>query len=71
MTRLVSAAGLGAGEADRRQLTETQIERIVAAEVAERVSAARQYEGLGHADRAGRLHREVAVLTAVISGQSC
>ena len=57
-----AAAGLGAGEAPRRGLTAGEAERIVRAEIAEREAAATGYERAGHADRAGRLRREAAVL---------
>jgi uncharacterized protein YqeY len=61
-----TVAGLGAGEAERRRLTEAEAEQIVRAEVAERQAAARDYDQTGHADQAGRLRREVQVLLSVI-----
>jgi uncharacterized protein YqeY len=59
-----AAAGLGAAEVARRELSEAELARIVAAEVAERVAAADGYEHAGHADRAERLRREADVLRA-------
>jgi uncharacterized protein len=60
-------AGLGAAEASRRVLDEAEIAGIVSTEIAERRAAAARYEQAGHADRADRLHREAAVLAAVVS----
>ena len=61
-----AAAGLGAGEAPRRGLTAGEAERIVRAEIAEREAAATGYERAGHADQAGRLRREAAVLLSAV-----
>ena len=63
-----AAAGLGAGEAERRRLSEAEARGIVRAEVAERQAAALEYENSGHPDQAARLRREVAVLGAVLDG---
>jgi uncharacterized protein YqeY len=60
-------AGLGAGEAERRRLTEADIEQIVCAEVAERQAAVQDYDRAGHADQAERLRREARILLSVIS----
>ena len=60
--------GLGAAEAERRALSGTEIAAIVQAEVAERLAAAAGYHEAGHSARAGRLHREAAVLRAVLGG---
>jgi uncharacterized protein YqeY len=60
-----AAAGLGAAEAARRQLTEADIAEIVLAEIADRRSAADQYDRLGRDDRAERLRREAEVLATV------
>jgi uncharacterized protein YqeY len=60
------AAGLGAGEAERRRLSEADALDIVRAEVAERQAAAREYERRGLAARASRLRREASALTSVI-----
>lgn len=57
-----SAVGLGAAEADRRQLTETDLRAIVEAEVHERSVAAREYEQLGRNDLAQRLRSEADLL---------
>jgi uncharacterized protein len=61
-----AAAGLGAGEAQRRGLSEDQVEEIVRAEIAEREAAAREYERRGHADQAERLRGEVRALEAAL-----
>jgi uncharacterized protein len=61
-----AVAGLGAGEAQRRSLTEAEAEQIVWAEVADRQAAARGYDQVGQADQAGRLRREAQVLLSVI-----
>jgi uncharacterized protein YqeY len=55
--------GAGAAEAERRVLTEADVERIVQDEVAEREAAATAYESAGHADRAAQLRAEVRALT--------
>jgi uncharacterized protein YqeY len=57
-----SPVGVGVAEAERRVLTEAQVERIVRAEIAEREAAAREYENAGHPDRAEQLRTEIAVL---------
>ncbi len=57
--------GLGAGEAERRVLTEADLGEIVQAEITERRAAAGQYEQAGRSDRAERLRREADVLAAV------
>lgn len=57
-----SAVGLGAAEVARRHLTESDIERIVRAEIDERHAAAAQYERVGHADRATDLLAEADAL---------
>ena len=48
-------AGLGAGEAERRHLTEADVAAIVRAEAAERGAAASEYERGGHTAEAARL----------------
>jgi uncharacterized protein YqeY len=55
-------AGLGAAEAQRRGLTEREISEIVDAEIAERLSAASDYERSGHTEQGGRLRREAQIL---------
>lgn len=65
-----AAVGLGAGEAERRRLSEAETAGIVQSEITERRTAAGQYGQTGHADRAGRLRREADVLASVLgSGQ--
>jgi uncharacterized protein len=61
-----TVAGLGAGEAERRRLTEAEAEQIVRAEVTGRQAAARDYDRTGHASQAGRLRAEAQVLLSVI-----
>jgi uncharacterized protein YqeY len=56
--------GVGVAEARRRVLTETDVEQIVRAEVAERTAAARDYDRAGRAERAEQLRREATVLSA-------
>jgi len=54
--------GLGAGEVERRVLSEGDVVALVRAEVDERLAAAAQVEALGRADVAERLRAEAAVL---------
>jgi uncharacterized protein len=61
-----AAAGLGAGEAERRRLTEADIEQIVCAEVAERQAAVQDYDRAGHPDQAERLRHEARILLSII-----
>jgi uncharacterized protein YqeY len=56
--------GVGATEVARRELTGAEIERIVRDEVAERESAADDYERAGRADRAELLRDEARALAA-------
>lgn len=56
--------GVGAAEVARRVLTEAQVEEIVRAEMAERETAARDCDRIGHPDRAVRLRAEIGVLAA-------
>jgi uncharacterized protein len=58
--------GLGAAEAERRSLSEADVEEIVRAEIAERQAAARDYDRSGHAEQADRLRREAQVLSGMI-----
>jgi uncharacterized protein YqeY len=62
-----AAAGLGAGETGRRALSEADARAIVRAEVAERETAAHEYERAGRVDRAGRLRREADVLASAVA----
>jgi uncharacterized protein len=64
-----AAAGLGAGEAQRRRLSGGQAEEIIRAEISERHSAAREYEQAGHAGQAARLRSEAQVLMAMVPGE--
>jgi uncharacterized protein YqeY len=59
-----AAAGLGAEEARRRPLSESEAAAILEAEIAERLAAAAGYERSGHRDRASRLRREAQVLAS-------
>jgi len=54
--------GVGAGEAARRELSIEEMRGIVRAEVADRASAAAEYELLGRPAEADRLRAEAAVL---------
>lgn len=56
--------GVGAGEAERKSLSIEEVVRIVHAEIAERTSAATEYERLGKSDEAERLRAEAEVLAA-------
>lgn len=58
-----AAAGLGAAEAERRHLTESDLRSIVEKEIRERSVAAREYEELGRGDQAERLRAEAEVLS--------
>jgi len=58
-----AVAGLGAAEAPRRNLSEAEIEAIVAAQVRERLEAAERYDALGEAAGSERLRGEAAVLS--------
>jgi uncharacterized protein YqeY len=61
-----AVVGHGAGEAPRRELSEGQIRALVRGEVADRESAAADYERLGRHDEANRLRTESAVLIALL-----
>ncbi|WP_433374082.1 hypothetical protein ACQPZX_03195 [Actinoplanes sp. CA-142083] len=58
------ALGVGATEVARRALTEDEVEQIVRDEVAERETAADEYERSGYADRAEQLRSEARALAA-------
>jgi len=58
--------GLGAGEAQRRQLTEADAEAIVRQEAAEREAAASEYERGGRAAEAARLRQGARALIAAL-----
>jgi uncharacterized protein YqeY len=57
-----AAAGLGAADAERRQLTEADQRAIVENEMRERSAAADEYEQIGRIDLAERLRAEAEVL---------
>jgi uncharacterized protein len=59
-----AVTGLGAGDAPRRQLSESDIAVIVRAEVADRRAAAADYARAGQVDAAARLTAEADVLAA-------
>lgn len=59
-----SAVGLGAAEAERRDLATTDIRAIVETEVNDRIAAACQYEKAGRSDAGGKLRAEAEVLRA-------
>lgn len=61
-----SATGLGVAEVARRELTEQDIEQIVRAEIAERLSVAAQYHALEQTDRAASLRAEAKALTDLL-----
>jgi uncharacterized protein len=63
-----AAAGAGATEVSRRQLSPADLRAIVEAEISERQATADQYEQAGHGDRAETLRREAQVLQAVLDG---
>jgi uncharacterized protein YqeY len=61
-----SAVGLGAAEGRRRDLSESDIEQIVRTEIADRATAADEYDSLGRTDRRDVLRAEAAALTALL-----
>ena len=58
--------GVGAAEVERRVLTDAQVEHIVRTEVADRETAADDYEKVGRSDRAEQLRGEAAALSAFL-----
>lgn len=54
--------GVGAGEAARRELSIDEMRGIVHSEIADRASAADQYDHLGRPAEAAKLRAEAAVL---------
>jgi uncharacterized protein len=54
--------GVGVAEVARRQLSAHEVAGILRAEIAERASAAAEYERLGRPDHAARLREEAAAL---------
>ena len=63
-----TVAGLGAGEAQRRLLTEADADAIVRHEAAEREAAASEYERGGRAAEAARLREGARALMAALGG---
>jgi uncharacterized protein YqeY len=61
-----AAAGLGAAEAVRRELTEADVAAIVSAEISDRRSAAHDYDRLDRRDQSERLRREADVLADLL-----
>ena len=61
-----TVAGLGAGEAQRRRLTEADIAAIVRQEAAEREAAASEYERGGRTAEAARLREGARALMAAL-----
>ena len=61
-----AAAGLGAAEAPRRQLTPADLDAIMRTEIGDRERAADDYAANGFADHAERLRREASVLTSML-----
>jgi uncharacterized protein len=61
-----AAAGPGATEAARRELSPDAVAGIVRAEIADRQVAAGQYAAAGHGERAARLEAEARALQAVL-----
>ena len=62
-------AGLGAGEAERRRLTEADVAAIIRAEAAEREAAAGDYERNGHLEEAARLRRGTEGLMSALDSR--
>jgi uncharacterized protein YqeY len=62
-----AAAGLGAAEVARKELTDAAVREVVRAEIAGRAAAAGQYRRGGHAERADRLAAEITVLEAALA----
>lgn len=61
-----AAVGVGATEADRRELTLDDVRQILTDEVEDRQSAARELDTVGHPDRADVLRRQADVLAQVL-----
>jgi uncharacterized protein YqeY len=56
--------GVGAREAARRQLSEEDVERVVRAEIGDRLAAAEVYDDAGRHEHARRLREEADVLAS-------
>jgi uncharacterized protein len=63
-----SPAGPGAADVARRELTESDMTRIIRSEVADREAAARDYEAAGRTERAAHLRAEADALRAHLCG---
>ena len=61
-----AVTGVGAGEAQRRHLTEADVAAIVRQEVAEREAAAGEYERAGHAAEAATMRQGTRALMAAL-----
>ncbi len=61
-----AVAGLGTAEAARRLLTEADIAAIVAAEIADRRSAADEYDRLARSEQSARLRQEADILSRMV-----
>ena len=59
--------GLRASEVTRKRLTAADIRQIVSTEIAERQSAASDYDRLGRSDQVERLRQEADVLVAALN----
>jgi uncharacterized protein YqeY len=59
----------GVTEVPRRDQDDAEIERIVRAEITDRTTAAAEYDGLGHTDRADRLRAEAQALVTLLRDQ--
>ncbi len=60
-------SGLGAGEAPRRELTETDVAMIVHAEIADLRASADDYDRLGRHDRANGLRAGADAVAAAVA----
>jgi uncharacterized protein YqeY len=60
--------GAGVTEVERLALTESQVERIVRTELAERRMAMHAYDQAGRHEHASRLREEISVLSRYIAG---
>jgi hypothetical protein len=65
-----SVSGLAATEVDRRTLAEQEVAHIVEREIAERLTAADQYDALGQTAQAGDLRAAALVLRAALDGDA-
>jgi uncharacterized protein len=65
-TRQRLQVALRSALAERRRLDAGEADQIVRAEIAERRTAAQEYEARGHPDRAARLRREATILLSAL-----